>query len=145
MERFRTFTVLITTINRSIHKIKTEEMAEFNLKSAHVNCLYYLGLKGDMTLTELSEMCEEDKGAVSRSLDYLEKEGMVTKKGEGRYKAALTLTGKGREISDSIQKKVDGVLSAVGKELSEEDRDQFYRCLMKIDANLQEFCKKYEK
>ena len=50
MERFQTFTVLITSINRSIHKIKTEEMAEFNLKSAHVNCLYYLGLKGDMTL-----------------------------------------------------------------------------------------------
>ena len=32
--RFETFTVLITTINRSIRKIKTEEMAEFDLKDS---------------------------------------------------------------------------------------------------------------
>ena len=42
IERFETFTVLITKISRSIRKIKTEEMAKFNLKSPHVSCLYYL-------------------------------------------------------------------------------------------------------
>jgi len=33
IERFKTFTVLIAKINRSIKRIKTEEMDEFNLKA----------------------------------------------------------------------------------------------------------------
>ena len=41
-ERFETFTLLLSKINRSIRKIKTEEMEEFNLKCPHVYCLYYL-------------------------------------------------------------------------------------------------------
>ena len=41
-ERYKSFTVLISGISRSIRRIKTEEMAEFNLKSPHVSCLYYL-------------------------------------------------------------------------------------------------------
>ncbi|MBQ7880983.1 MAG: hypothetical protein IJ358_04000 [Clostridia bacterium] len=41
-QRFETFTVQIAKISRCIRKIKSEEMAEFNLKSPHVSCLYYL-------------------------------------------------------------------------------------------------------
>ena len=41
-ERFQKFTLLLTAVGRSIHRIKTEEMARFNLKSSHVSCLYYL-------------------------------------------------------------------------------------------------------
>jgi len=40
--RFETFTLLITSINRSIRRIKTETMARYELKSPHVSCLYYL-------------------------------------------------------------------------------------------------------
>ena len=73
MERFQQFTVLITKINRSIHKIKTGEMEEFSLKSPHVSCLYYLyKSKGSLTATKLCEICDEDKAYISRSLDSLE-------------------------------------------------------------------------
>ena len=41
-ERFETFTVLINRISRKIRKIKIQEMADYNLRSAHVSCLYYL-------------------------------------------------------------------------------------------------------
>ena len=41
-ERFGTFTILISKISRSIKRIKSEEMAEFQLKGPHVSCLYYL-------------------------------------------------------------------------------------------------------
>ena len=58
-ERFKTFTVLITNIARSIHKIKTEEMSEFKLKSSHVSCLYYLYKEQSLTAKELCEQLEE--------------------------------------------------------------------------------------
>ena len=42
IDRFQTFTVLVTKINRSIKKLKADEMAKYDLKSPHVSCIYYL-------------------------------------------------------------------------------------------------------
>ena len=73
-ERFAAFTVLIAKINRNIRRIKTEEMAEFHLKGPHVACLYHLTTAGPLTAGELCDRCDEDKAAISRSLDFLAKE-----------------------------------------------------------------------
>lgn len=45
-ERFETFTILINRISRNIRKIKNQEMAACNLRSAHISCLYYLESNG---------------------------------------------------------------------------------------------------
>ena len=77
MERFKTFTLLVSNINRSIRKIKNEEMAEFGLKSPHVSCLYYLYTEESLTAKELADICDEDKAALSRSIVALEKLGYI--------------------------------------------------------------------
>ena len=146
-ERFKLFTVLMTKTRRSIQKIKTEEMAEYNLKSPHVSCLYYLHIYGNMTATELCEICDEDKAAISRSIVQLENEGYVeypegTKK---RYRANMQLTEKGRKIAEALSCKIDNMLEEAGKGLLEEDRVIFYRSLALISNNLENICKKYDK
>ena len=95
--RFETFTVLINRISRNIRKIKNQEMAEYNLRSSHISCLYYLYTSGGLTATDLCERCEEDKATVSRSLEYLENNGYLIceSKSAKRYKSPLTLTDKG--------------------------------------------------
>ena len=95
-QRFETFTVLIAKISRSIRRIKAEEMSEFHLKGPHVSCLYYLTQLGPLTAGQLCDRCEEDKAAVSRSLEYLEQNGYVTRP-DKRYRSPLTLTEKGQE------------------------------------------------
>lgn len=95
-QRFETFTVLIAKISRSIRRIKAEEMSEFHLKGPHVSCLYYLTQLGPLTAGQLCDRCEEDKAAVSRSLEYLEQNGYVTRP-DKRYRGPLTLTEKGQE------------------------------------------------
>ena len=80
MERFEHFTVLITNITRNIRKIKTEEMAKWNLRSHHVSCIYYLYIKGALTLRKLCEICKDDKANMSRSIDYLEAENFIVQK-----------------------------------------------------------------
>ncbi len=145
-ERFKLFTVLMTKTRRSIQRIKTEEMAEYNLKSPHVSCLYYLYTYGNMTATELCEICDEDKAAISRSIVQLENEGYVeypdgTKK---RYRANMQLTEKGRVIAEDLSQKIDAVLDEAGNGLSEEDRVVFYRSLALISNNLEKICKKYD-
>ena len=94
-QRFETFTVLIAKISRSIRRIKAEEMSEFHLKGPHVSCLYYLTQLGPLTAGQLCDRCEEDKAAVSRSLEYLEQNGYVTRP-DKRYRSPLTLTEKGQ-------------------------------------------------
>ena len=145
-ERFKTFTVLIMEINRYIHKIKTEEMSEFDLKSPHVSCIYYLYKSGELTAKELCDISKEDKASVSRSIEYLETNGFIscnstTKK---RYKAILTLTEKGREIAAALAKKIDAILEQASVGLSEENRAVMYETLSLIHDNLENICNKYE-
>lgn len=141
-ERFETFTVLIAKISRNIRKIKNQEMAEYNLRSAHISCLYYLYLSEGMTATELCERCEEDKATISRSLDYLEKNGYLTCETQNakRYKSPMLLTEKGKEAGKRISDKIADVLDEISVGLSESERVEFYRCLAIISDSLESIC-----
>ncbi len=138
-KRFETFTVLITKINRSIRKIKNQEMAEYNLKSPQISCLYHLYLSDGLTATELCERSEEDKATISRSIDFLETNGYIacTTSGAKRYKSPLFLTEKGKIVGQKIVDKVNRVLDAVGAGMSEDERITFYRHLTSVCENLE--------
>ena len=142
-ERFKTFTVLIANISRSIRKIKTEEMEEFHLKSPHVSCLYYLYKAKSLTAKELCDICEEDKANISRSIKYLEENGYLfcNSKAQKRYQSPLELTEKGRKVGEQIEKKIDDILERASEGLSEENREILYRSLSLISENLQKICK----
>ena len=139
-ERFKTFTVLIAKINRNIRKIKNREMVEYGLRSAHISCLYYLYSAEALTATELCELCEEDKATISRALVYLEENGFITceTKLAKRYKSPLLLTEKGKTAGKEITDKVNLVLDEISKNLSEEERKEFYRCLAIVSDSLEQ-------
>ena len=137
-ERFETFTVLINRINRNIRKIKNKEMAEYNLRSAHISCLYFLYSSPCVTATQLCERCEEDKATISRALEYLEENGYLESNNTKRYKTPLLLTNKGKSVAKKIAQKIDGVLEQVGQSLTEEERLLFYQNLIKISNQLEE-------
>jgi DNA-binding MarR family transcriptional regulator len=145
-ERFQTFTILIARLNRCIRKIKTEEMAELDLKSPHVSCLYYLYKADSLTSKELCDICEEDKANISRSIEFLEKNGYIVSrsKTEKRYKSPLVLTEKGRETGAHIVRKIDAVLESVGEGVPEDQREIMYRSLSVICDNLQKICDAYD-
>lgn len=143
-ERFETFTVLINRISRNIRKIKNQEMAEYNLRSSHISCLYYLYSAEGLTATDLCERCEEDKATISRALDYLETNGYLTceSKSAKRYKSPLALTDKGFAVAKKIADKIDGVLDEIGVGLTEEERIAFYRSLSIISKSLESVANK---
>ncbi len=145
-DRFETFTVQVVKISRYVRRIKSEEMREFNLKSPHVSCLYYLYKKnGTLTAKELCDACDEDKAAVSRSIDFLETNGYIVcdSKTEKRYKSPLSLTEKGKEIGAQIAFKIDKIVNVASAGLSEENRKIFYQSLKLISDNLQQICDDY--
>lgn len=145
-ERFRTFTVLIAKISRSIRKIKTGEMEQFNLKSPHVSCLYYLYKFNSLTAKELCDICQEDKASTSRSIEYLENNGYIVCESnlKKRYNSAFSLTNKGEDIAKSLVEIIDKVLDLASVGLSEEKRAIMYESLTLISDNLENLCKNYE-
>ena len=144
-ERFETFTTLINRISRNIRKIKNQEMADYNLRSAHVSCLYYIYKAGTITATELCEKCEEDKATISRALDYLEKNEFISCQTQAskRYKSPLQLTDKGTVAGKQIADKIDGVLDIVSDGLTEEERYNFYRYLTIISNSIDAVANKH--
>ena len=146
-KRFETFTVLINRISRNIRKIKKYEMAEYNLKNAHITCLYYLYIEKGLTATDLCERCEEDKATISRALDYLENNEYIfcESKSVKRYKSPFVLTEKGNEAGKRIADKINGVLDEVSVGLNEEERIQFYKSLAIISNSLETIVKMKEK
>lgn len=146
-ERFETFTVLINRISRNIRKLKIQKMADYNLRSAHISCLYYLYRHNGATATELCERCEEDKATISRALDYLEKNGYLTCRSNSakRYKSPLVLTDKGAEVGKKIADKIAGVLEEISDGLTEEERVAFYRSLSIISESLNAVAQTYDK
>ena len=145
-ERFQNFTVLITKINRNIKRIKTEEMEEFNLKSPHVSCLYYIYRAKSLTAKELSDICSEDKAAISRSLEFLEDNGYIScdSNMKKRYKSELKLTPKGESVAKRMAEKVDNIVNIASGDLTDEKRVVLYECLEYINQNLENYCNKYE-
>ncbi|MDE6661533.1 MAG: MarR family transcriptional regulator [Anaeroplasmataceae bacterium] len=143
--RYQNFTVLVNQITRSIHKIKAEEMNQFDLKSAHVSCLYYLYTsEKPLTSKELCEVCDEDKALISRSLDDLEKRGLVfcEEIKEKRYRSPLHLTLEGKEIGRYVSEKIDALLDSATQGLSLDQRKAMYEGLEIIRNNLENMCKK---
>ena len=142
--RFKLFTVLTSKVNRCIRKIKAEELAEFDLKSTHVSCLYYLYEEAGLTAKELCDICDEDKAAVSRAIDYLETNGYLTcdSKTIKRYKTPIMLTEKGLNVASKVNEKVNRILDEASVGLSEENRVAFYKSLALISENLEKICDK---
>lgn len=139
-EQFKIFTGLIASINRNIRKVKTEIMAEHNLKCPHVSPIYYLYTEQALTLKQLCQKCNEDKGVMSRSVKSLEKEGLVdTNNINKKYKNKLLLTESGKAVGKEIAEKINCAIIDATKGLTEEDKDCIYRSLTLINNNLQDF------
>ena len=146
-ERFNKFTSLIFGIRRLIQKIKDEEMSEFGLKGTHVTCLFYaFDSNGTMTATDICEVSGEDKSAVSKAIHELERSGYIAYSSDKKnYRAAIKLTAKGQKIAERMCEKIAEFFEYGSIDMSDRQREKFYKCLELVNKNLQKICLKYEK
>lgn len=144
-ERYERFTTLVAAINRSVKKIKTEEMVCYNFKSIHVSCIYYLYRESGLTVSQLCEMCDEDKANISRALELLEERGYICPRNENhkRYKTPLLLTDEGVRVGELIEEKVNHVLETASRGMTAQERETMYKCLGLICDNLHQICDGY--
>ena len=141
--RFEQFTSSVASIYRSIQKIERVEMARYGLKGPHAQVLLAMSRFPDgVTSGELVKFCDKDKAAISRTVAELEREGMVNRAGKNgnNYRAALTLTDRGREAADQVAIRARQAVDAASDGLSDDNRRILYAALELIAEHLQNLC-----
>ena len=76
--RYELLSSSISCMYHDIQKIERMEMAKYDLKGPHAQCLLAMKKYAEgITAARLCEVCEKDKAAVSRILAELAEAGMV--------------------------------------------------------------------
>lgn len=140
LSRFEKFIFDITEIDLYWHRLASAEMKRYALKGNYA--VYFTRLHScpdGITSAELAAQCSKDKADVSRDMAVLEKAGLVERKrsGSSSYRALLLLTEQGRALTDEIIRKAELAVDCIGHDLTDEERQTFYRALDIITANLQ--------
>ncbi len=145
-QRYDLFTGLILNISRCIQKIKNTEMSAFGYKGKQVQCLFTLyNCHGGASLKELCERCDEDKGAMSRTIKELVENDLVfvEEKNEQKYKNPVKLTEKGKSFAKIVSDRISQMLDAASVGISDKEREVLYKSLGCISGNLTKICENY--
>lgn len=139
-ERFLPFILSIDRISKNIKRIKDKAMEKYDLRSAHVMCLFNLAKSPDgLNSTELADICGVDKAFVSRVTTELENRGYIERKQNSHgsiYKSKFVLTQEGLEINEYIGKKIAEIMGKVSGEIPDHKLKVFYEVLAIIDENI---------
>ena len=139
LDRFEHFSISIFNISHYWNKIASGEMKQHGLRGGYALYLIVLSrCDGNITAAKLAELCQRDKGDVSRAISTFQKKGILEPYGQNRYRAPLILTAEGREIADQLATKASGLLELAGKGLNEEMRDNLYPSLDLIAKNMKQ-------
>lgn len=142
LNRFEDFVGIISSIHKSIEKVKKYKMKEFGLSGNHVMCMVYLAQYPEgLTAANLCKLISVDKAATSRTLSELFEKGYVhypNMDGQKKYRTAAALTERGVEVAEQMDSIICDVVNEVGSSLSEKERYSMYRSLEVIERNLNE-------
>lgn len=147
--RFESFAGYIVELNRCLQKIKELEMQQFALKANHTMCLYYLGKHPEgLTATQLTQLCREDKAAISRCMNQLMEKGLIrsdVSTSKRSYRTLNYLTQDGETLVEKMNQRIAAALSYGGNGLTDEQRTAFYDHMELILKNLSDYLEEYEK
>lgn len=140
ISRFEQFSYVISGIHRQVQKIERAEMIKRGYKGAFAQYLATLHrFEEGLTASELCEICDKDKAAVSRIIAEMEEKGLVErqKKAVRTYRSKIILTEKGKETAEFVAERAKLAVSAVsGEILDESQREMLYSTLDRLYKNL---------
>ena len=145
LDRFGRFSLSIFEISKYWHKLASDALGEYGLKSAHAMYLttIYKHPEG-ITIPQLCEECGKDKSDASRMISILEKKGYVKKQevNGSRYRGIQVLTEEGSAIARKVTALASSMVEAASKDLTDEARDSLYKSLDSILENLRNISQK---
>ena len=100
-----------------------------------LNCLLE---QGEMSQRELADACMFDVTTLSRTLDKMEKAGLVTRKVNPASRRAhlIALTPEGKEKAGRVQEQFAWLDQVLWGDIEEKEMESLYRTLEKIEENV---------
>ncbi len=94
--------------------------------------------QGEMSQRELADACMFDVTTLSRTLDKMEKAGLVIRKVNPASRRAhlIALTPEGREKARKVQEYFDWLDQVLWGDIEEKEMESLYRTLEKIEENV---------
>lgn len=145
--RYEQFYLVIAGIYRTINRIERVEMEKHGYKGSYVHYLNAIAKHEGVTATQLEEICNIDKAAVSRSIGEMEEKGLI-KREEGlehirkNYRAKIYLTERGKEMAQVVHEKASAAVRAVGSTMNESERKIVYDVLNRVFDELKTVSRK---
>lgn len=99
-----------------------------------LRCLYY---KNALSQLEIANLLSKDAAAIKRSLDHLEKKGLIVRHPVRNLKNSVCLTEKAEYIMPQILKIADKVTAEALNNIDTEDRELLRTMLDNIYTNLE--------
>lgn len=143
LERFKHFTSLLGSVEKSLQKIQKMEMAEIGLKGNQVQCLFHLYVDENLSFTELCRRCGQDKAALSRTIKLLEEGGYVFERVDKKYRNPVKLSKRGQEIGKYIADRINKMFFLGSENLDAKETEIFYSVFETVDKNLKHICQQY--
>ena len=143
-ERFLNFTMSVTRAYKAIKQIKKHKSNSLGIKGVHIMCMYFLAANPDgLTVTELSELCCEDKAAISRTTENLVQLGYVTDRTteppKRKWRHKLYLTETGIELEHTIDRMISELINNLDYSFTAKEMETFYKVFVTLTERLVEY------
>lgn len=127
---------LITKTENAMNVYIKQQFLKAGLKvtPAQLAILFLLKGKNGQTMTELSQGLETDNSAVTRSIDRLERAGLVERNSSAtdRREYRITITGDGISETERVKRVIAAINKKIESEFSSKELDAFKATLLKM-------------
>ena len=115
-----------------------EYAANTNVNRTQLRALVFINNNGEITMTDLCEKLNIEKGSLTTMVDDLTKKGYLTRTRDSRdrRKYILNLTTSGEEIAKDFLETLGERLESKFVELNEEDRKKFMESIKNLEQIL---------
>lgn len=123
------------TINQSLNKI----LHPYGIAIEQRATLEIIKFESEVNLTKIADLLGKDKTTISRTLNALEKKGLITKSPIAHDKRSkqIQLTQKGEDILEQTLQAMESFRQNLNNHLEKEEMTNFFNTLDTLSSSLQ--------
>jgi DNA-binding MarR family transcriptional regulator len=122
---------LSNTLN-TLRKTFNKAIAEYNISSEQYAFLKLISDK-DLTPSQIANILNKDKAAITRFINAVEKKGLIKKERINKRSYKISITKKGKELLEKIDKKAVYFREKIESDISHDKIECLFEVLNKIE------------
>ena len=143
--KVESFSLGIHELYRSMHINESEVMNRYGLRGAYVKYLVAMLQSPDgLTMSQLCEVCDQDKAAVSRAVSELVGREFIWRDNPrgNHYRARIKLTERGTEIAKEVCASSEAIFEEAVSVLTDEQKASLCEISAAVFKNIHEITMK---